>query len=141
MQTIEAISPEDRRKKLRAFRGKSREKLAAVLKEPLNEVDPVGPSLLRIDGNSFGNIKSCWERVEKFSVWDLFFNDNLQVAVQSCDLFFMTDPLIAIVGDTSPERTFSPPMKDPVKAKRAAEELGKELAKRGAKLLVYGPVP
>jgi hypothetical protein len=46
--------------------------------------------------------------------------------------------LIAIVGDVNPNRTFTPPMKDPAKAKRAAQELGTELAQRGAKLLVYG---
>ena len=50
----------------------------------------------------------------------------------------MESPLIAIVGDTSPNRTFAPPMKDPKKAKQAAEELGVELAKHGARLLVYG---
>jgi hypothetical protein len=47
-------------------------------------------------------------------------------------------PLIAIVGDANPTRVFSPPMKDPVKAKNAAQELGAELARRGARLLVYG---
>ncbi len=36
----------------------------------------------------------------------------------------MIGPLIAIVGDTSADRKFDPPMKDPAKAKRAAEELG-----------------
>lgn len=46
--------------------------------------------------------------------------------------------LVAIVGDTNPTRTFSPPMSDPAKAKLAAEELGSELARRGARLLVYG---
>jgi hypothetical protein len=50
----------------------------------------------------------------------------------------MVGPLVAIVGDTSADRQFSPPMKDPAKAKRAAIELGQELAKRGARLLVYG---
>lgn len=50
----------------------------------------------------------------------------------------MASPLIAIVGDANPNRQFSPPMKDPAKAKKAAEEIGTELAKRGARLLVYG---
>ena len=50
----------------------------------------------------------------------------------------MTGPLIAIVGDTNPARTFDPPMHDPVKARAAAEALGAELARRGARLLVYG---
>ncbi|MBV8103687.1 MAG: hypothetical protein JO223_03505 [Hyphomicrobiales bacterium] len=50
----------------------------------------------------------------------------------------MVDSLIAIVGDASPGRTFDPPMRDPAKAKRAAEEIGEELARRGARLLVYG---
>jgi hypothetical protein len=50
----------------------------------------------------------------------------------------MLSPLIAIVGDVNPTRTFDPPMNDPAKAKRAAEELGAELAQRGARLLVYG---
>src|SRR5262249_53383231 len=46
--------------------------------------------------------------------------------------------LIAIVGDTSSSRVFDPIMKDPAKAKMAAEQLGSELAQRGARLLVYG---
>ena len=50
----------------------------------------------------------------------------------------MTCPLIAIVGDTSSTRVFDPVMKEPAKAKDAAEQLGNELAKRGARLLVYG---
>jgi hypothetical protein len=50
----------------------------------------------------------------------------------------MAGPLIAIVGDATPTRTFDPRMKDTVRAKKAAEDLGSELAKRGARLLVYG---
>jgi hypothetical protein len=50
----------------------------------------------------------------------------------------MAGPLIAIVGDVNPNRTFTPAMKDPTKAKKAARELGTELAQRGARLLVYG---
>jgi hypothetical protein len=50
----------------------------------------------------------------------------------------MPGPLIAIVGDTSTARTYDPAMKDPAKAKQAAEQLGTELAQRGARLLVYG---
>jgi hypothetical protein len=44
----------------------------------------------------------------------------------------------AVVGDTNPQRSFAPPMKDPAAARKAAEDLGTELAKRGARLLVYG---
>jgi hypothetical protein len=50
----------------------------------------------------------------------------------------MSGPLIAIVGDTNPDRTFDPIMKDGARAKRALEELGTELARQGARLLVYG---
>jgi hypothetical protein len=50
----------------------------------------------------------------------------------------MAGPLIVIVGDANPHRQFSPSMRDPAFAKRAAEELGAELAKRDARLLVYG---
>lgn len=50
----------------------------------------------------------------------------------------MASLLIAIVGDANPGRTYDPVMKDPAKAKKAAEELGSELAKSGARLLVYG---
>lgn len=50
----------------------------------------------------------------------------------------MADLLIAVVGDANPNRQFNPPMKDAAKAKRAAEEIGAELARRGARLLVYG---
>jgi hypothetical protein len=50
----------------------------------------------------------------------------------------MAGPLIAIVGDVDPNRVLTPVMKDPAKAKRAAQELGTELAQRGARLLVYG---
>src|SRR5205814_4210866 len=49
-----------------------------------------------------------------------------------------TNMVVAIVGDATPTRTFNPPMKDADKARRAAEELGGELAARGAKLHVYG---
>lgn len=50
----------------------------------------------------------------------------------------MAGPLIAIVGDANPTRRFTPAMKDPAKAMRAAQELGRELAQCGARLLVYG---
>lgn len=50
----------------------------------------------------------------------------------------MSGPLIAIVGDVNPKREFTPKMPDPAKAKKAAEQLGTELAKCGARLLVYG---
>ena len=50
----------------------------------------------------------------------------------------MTSPLIAVVGDITPGRVLDPPLQDPAKAKRAAEQLGTELAQRGARLLVYG---
>ena len=50
----------------------------------------------------------------------------------------MTSPLIAIVGDITPDRQLDPPLVDSAKAKKAAEELGAELARQGARLLVYG---
>ena len=50
----------------------------------------------------------------------------------------MNIPLIAIVGDISLNRPYDPPMKDKNQAKTAAEQLGAELARRGAHLLVYG---
>ena len=50
----------------------------------------------------------------------------------------MIGPLIAVVGDISADRKFDPPLVDAAKAKKAAEELGKELAQHGARLLVYG---
>lgn len=50
----------------------------------------------------------------------------------------MDRPLIAIVGDVNPNRQYEPKMADPAKAKRAAEQLGAELARVGARLLVYG---
>ena len=50
----------------------------------------------------------------------------------------MAGLLIAVVGDANPRRQFDPPMRDPEGAKRAGEEIGAELAKRGARLLVYG---
>ncbi len=50
----------------------------------------------------------------------------------------MQQPLIAIVGDVSANRQFDPPLPDPVKAREAAMQLGAELARRNARLLVYG---
>jgi len=50
----------------------------------------------------------------------------------------MLGPLVAIVGDLNPTRVFDPPMLDAELARRAAEELGRELARRHARLLVYG---
>src|SRR6476660_9829294 len=50
----------------------------------------------------------------------------------------MASPVIAIVGDANPKRQFDPPKKDPAKARKAAEDIGQELAKRGAGLVVYG---
>lgn len=50
----------------------------------------------------------------------------------------MKGPLIAIVGDITAGRTLVPPLKDPAKAQKAAEDLGAQLARRGARLLVYG---
>ncbi len=44
----------------------------------------------------------------------------------------MPGPLIAIVGDVNPKRTHAPPMNGPARAKRVTEEIGAELAKRGA---------
>ena len=50
----------------------------------------------------------------------------------------MPAPLIAIVGDINPNRPLAPAPKDTVNAKLAAEKIGMELARRGARLLVYG---
>lgn len=50
----------------------------------------------------------------------------------------MSGPLFAIVGDANPQRQYVPAMRDPAGAKKAAEDLGAELARRGARLLVYG---
>jgi len=50
----------------------------------------------------------------------------------------MAGPLIAIVGDISSTRNFDPQPRDSINAKKAAEQLGAELAKQGARLLVYG---
>jgi hypothetical protein len=50
----------------------------------------------------------------------------------------MAGPMFTVVGDANPERAFTPAMNDPAKARKAAEELGAELARRGARLLVYG---
>lgn len=50
----------------------------------------------------------------------------------------MHEPLIAVVGDVSPSRTLNPPADDLINGVKAMEELGRELAKRGARLLVYG---
>lgn len=50
----------------------------------------------------------------------------------------MAAPLIAIVGDLNPNRTFDPALGNPVIARKAAEQIGAELAKAGARLLVYG---
>ena len=50
----------------------------------------------------------------------------------------MSGPLIAIVGDITPTRVFDPVLRDAAKAKHVAEQLGTELARRGARLLVYG---
>ena len=50
----------------------------------------------------------------------------------------MSSPLIAIVGDITLGRSLDPPLADAAKARKAAEELGAELARQGARLLVYG---
>ena len=50
----------------------------------------------------------------------------------------MPKPLIAVVGDLNPQRVLDPALLDAVKAKLAAEQIGAELARRGARLLVYG---
>ncbi len=47
-------------------------------------------------------------------------------------------PLVAVVGDLSPGRQLDPPMRDAAAAREAAVALGTELARRGARLLVYG---
>jgi hypothetical protein len=50
----------------------------------------------------------------------------------------MQQPLIAIVGDINPQRPLVPSLANPPLARKAAEELGAELAKRNVRLLVYG---
>ncbi|MEP6949815.1 MAG: hypothetical protein ABI863_11095 [Ginsengibacter sp.] len=50
----------------------------------------------------------------------------------------MAGPLIAVVGDVTPGRTLDPLLQDSLRARKAAEELGAELARQGARLLVYG---
>jgi hypothetical protein len=54
----------------------------------------------------------------------------------------MSNPLIAVVGDITPDRKLDLPLQDPEKAKAAAEQPGAELAHKGVRLLVYGgPFP
>ena len=50
----------------------------------------------------------------------------------------MNDLLIAIVGDITSTRQLVPILNDPQEAKDAAKQIGAELAKAGARLLVYG---
>ena len=50
----------------------------------------------------------------------------------------MAGPLIAVVGSANPEWKYNPEMNDRAGARKAAEELGTELARQGARLLVYG---
>src|SRR5688572_18979052 len=50
----------------------------------------------------------------------------------------MNKPLIAIVGDITQGRSLDPPLQNHLKANKAAEELGAELARNSARLLVYG---
>jgi hypothetical protein len=50
-------------------------------------------------------------------------------------------PLIAVVGSADPQRTYDPELKDAEKTRRAAEELGHELAVAGCRIMVYSGDP
>jgi len=49
----------------------------------------------------------------------------------------MARPKVAIVGSVDETRIFDPPITDPAAARRACEELGRELAKSGWDIVVY----
>ena len=49
----------------------------------------------------------------------------------------MTRPLIAVVGSADPERSYDPPLRAQEDATRACEEIGRALADRRCRLLVY----
>jgi hypothetical protein len=54
----------------------------------------------------------------------------------------MSDPLVAIVGSVDPGRAdYSPELKNVEVAKQACEELGRELAKAGCRIIVYSSDP
>lgn len=54
----------------------------------------------------------------------------------------MADPLIAIVGSYTAGRTYDPPLlQDAATVKRAAGDLGRELAKLGYSIMVYSSAP
>jgi hypothetical protein len=54
----------------------------------------------------------------------------------------MEAPVIAIVGSADPKRPdYDPPLKHAEKVKQAMEELGRELARAGYRILVYSSVP
>ena len=49
----------------------------------------------------------------------------------------MKPPLIAIVGSVDEARKIDPPLKNPVQARQAAEAMGRALAEKGHRILVY----
>ena len=53
----------------------------------------------------------------------------------------MDNGLIAIVGSADETRTYNPPLLDHASARRTAELLGKALAERGFRMVVYDPSP
>src|SRR5689334_13793726 len=53
----------------------------------------------------------------------------------------MTRPRVAIVGSAEATRKFDPPVQRPEEAKRAAEQLGRELAEVAWDLTVYSADP
>jgi hypothetical protein len=46
-------------------------------------------------------------------------------------------PMVAVVGSSQPERDYDPPVRDHARAAAAAEELGRELASQGCRIVVY----
>lgn len=51
------------------------------------------------------------------------------------------NPLIAIIGSAQADREYKPPLEKPEEAKQAAEALGRELANKGYRILVYSSDP
>jgi hypothetical protein len=53
----------------------------------------------------------------------------------------MACPLIAVVGSVQKGREYNPPLEHAADARRACEELGRELANQGCDILVYSSDP
>jgi hypothetical protein len=49
----------------------------------------------------------------------------------------MSDPLIAVIGSVQPSRATDIRLKDPVEGEKAAEIIGRALAKRKCRLVAY----